>query len=190
MSKLHVAISTAICTIVGDVLVLLTTWSKTYATVRDAWRNNIRSPLATALLKDGTLHFIFLLLLKILNIAGIWTDVFAYLGTDLLPPLTSIIISHFLLNLRQAADEIQGVGSQMSRPSFVCSQTPSVRFMSFVDNIGEELVYGSEEPNTDPNAASGHDENDMEHSRGDPFPVEGDPEQGGVVNLLPQAAAI
>ena len=38
---------------IGDVLVLLVTWSKTAESYREARRLRIRAPLATLLLRDG-----------------------------------------------------------------------------------------------------------------------------------------
>lgn len=64
--------------------------------------------------------------------------------------LSSIIISHFLLNLRKVTYAAQD-GSFASRPSFIQSdngnrtRSPiSLRFATFLDNIGEPLEYGSD----------------------------------------------
>ncbi|OCH85336.1 hypothetical protein OBBRIDRAFT_740048, partial [Obba rivulosa] len=50
---LSVAIGTRMCVIAADALVLLVTWTKTYATHREAVRNNIQTPVTALLLKDG-----------------------------------------------------------------------------------------------------------------------------------------
>ncbi|OCH85550.1 hypothetical protein OBBRIDRAFT_300265 [Obba rivulosa] len=60
-----------------------------------------------------------------------------------------MIISHFLLNLRQLGHHSYDDGT-LGRPSFVLSQygdptgshTPSLRFATIVDNMGANLDYG------------------------------------------------
>ncbi|OCH84034.1 hypothetical protein OBBRIDRAFT_742282, partial [Obba rivulosa] len=49
----HTAIVTRAALIVADVLILAITWSKTYAIRKEAARNNVSTPLATMLLRDG-----------------------------------------------------------------------------------------------------------------------------------------
>ncbi|OCH84468.1 hypothetical protein OBBRIDRAFT_864607 [Obba rivulosa] len=49
-----VAIATRVCTIAADIVILLVTWSKTYALNRgDATKYGLRSSLGTTLLRDG-----------------------------------------------------------------------------------------------------------------------------------------
>ncbi|OCH87918.1 hypothetical protein OBBRIDRAFT_836984 [Obba rivulosa] len=158
-----VTIATRLCAIAADVLILVVTWHKTYATKREADRHGIKTPLAAMLLRDGTLYFILLLCLNVLNMAGIATNVFS-IASIFSTPLSSIIISHFLLNLRQLAygphdDELD------SQPSFVAlqngsqngSRPGSLRFASFVDNMGEDLDHGTgaADRNMDWDAAKG-----------------------------------
>ncbi|OCH89121.1 hypothetical protein OBBRIDRAFT_733141, partial [Obba rivulosa] len=49
------AITTRVCVIVSDILVLVTTWTKTYTLKRQASRCGVQMPLVTMLLRDGTL---------------------------------------------------------------------------------------------------------------------------------------
>ncbi|EMD39474.1 hypothetical protein CERSUDRAFT_91982 [Gelatoporia subvermispora B] len=70
---------------------------------------------------------------------GLSTNVFAYAGGFTFP-LSSIIISHFLLKLRHV------VGDRSHETSESQSQPSTVRFASFVDNMGELLDYGFERP--------------------------------------------
>ncbi|KAI0769493.1 hypothetical protein BC629DRAFT_783963 [Irpex lacteus] len=44
--------------ILGDVLVLVVTWSSTARVYRTAQRSGVKAPLATLLLRDGTLWFL------------------------------------------------------------------------------------------------------------------------------------
>ena len=68
--------------------------------------------------------------------------------TELHFSLSSIIITRFLLNLREAATN-PGPQDEESRPSFVRSRdhgsTSSLRFGSFVGNMGELLDRGEDE---------------------------------------------
>lgn len=64
----------------------------------------------------------------------------AHLRMLTLPRLSSIIITHVLHNLRQAARHAQD-GFQSSWPH---SQQSSLRFASAIGNFREELAYGSD----------------------------------------------
>ncbi|OCH92797.1 hypothetical protein OBBRIDRAFT_886033 [Obba rivulosa] len=134
-------ISSRTCQIIADILVLIVTWYKTYALKRAAVRNNIEAPLATTLLRDGSISFLALLVLNVVDIAGWSTNLFIY-GSSFITPLSSIVISRFLLDLRQITYSQHDDPSNVS-PSTVHSQPSSIRFRSFVDNIGEQLDLGS-----------------------------------------------
>ncbi|EMD31697.1 hypothetical protein CERSUDRAFT_77971 [Gelatoporia subvermispora B] len=148
-----VEISTRVPVIIADIVVLVLTWCKTWATVRMAREHNVKTPLMNLLLRDGTLYFTCLLSLNLLNIVGKMTNVFTF-AVAFSTPLSSIIITHFLLNLRQLA---HGSPDDASCPSFVRdgtpdpihSQTSSLRFGSFVGNMGESLMDGSEDDDRD-----------------------------------------
>lgn len=55
--------------------------------------------------------------------------------------LVSVLISHFFLNLRQAAnsprDQLLGTGASWTR-----SHSTTLRFASFIDGMGEQLDEG------------------------------------------------
>ncbi|EMD31622.1 hypothetical protein CERSUDRAFT_100291 [Gelatoporia subvermispora B] len=164
-----VEISTRVPVIIADIVVLVLTWWKTWATVRMAREHNVKTPLMNLLLRDGTLYFVCLLLLNALNIAGTATNVFTYAGA-FSTSLSSIIITHFLLNLRQLA---YASDDDNSRPSFVRdgdpdqvrSHTSSLRFGSFVGNMGESLGHDSENGDADLVWDDDNAEDDAEPSR-------------------------
>jgi len=91
-----------------------------------------------------------------LNIAGQATNVFIYAGS-FATPLSSIIVTHFLLNLREVAYGAQNSVDDSRSPSFVSagragrvrSQTSSLWFASFVGNMGEQLKHGSDSDDLD-----------------------------------------
>jgi len=152
-------IGTRVAVILSDLIVLVVTWSRTYAMKREANRLNLKTPLVTMLLLDGTAYFVVLLMLNILQIATITTNVFLDTANFFTTPISSIIISYFLLNLRQVAETSAENDIDNGRPSFIRSQLghrhlpqqSSMRFASFVGNMGEMLNYESEtsDPNTD-----------------------------------------
>ncbi|EMD39395.1 hypothetical protein CERSUDRAFT_93427 [Gelatoporia subvermispora B] len=102
----------------------------------DANRAGVKAPLATVVLRDGLAYFVILLGLNLLTLAGWITQDLNYFST-IMSPLTSITISRFLMNLRQA--DCTRSGSELDCPSFVRAQLSSVRFASFVGNFGEPL---------------------------------------------------
>lgn len=64
-----VSLATRISVIIGDVLLLAVTWTKTAQAYQEAHRLNIRAPLATMLFRDGAMKlpiilFLFELLIK------------------------------------------------------------------------------------------------------------------------------
>ncbi|OCH88020.1 hypothetical protein OBBRIDRAFT_115613 [Obba rivulosa] len=139
-------IATRACTIASDLLVLIITWSSTYKIKRDADKANVKASLVTFLLRDGTFYFIILLALNTMHMAFYLTNTFVNISWFIVP-ISSILISRFLLNLRQVYLPAR---NESGRPSFVRSVHNSeshmsdVRFAStFIGNMGAPLDYGS-----------------------------------------------
>ncbi|OCH89462.1 hypothetical protein OBBRIDRAFT_888385 [Obba rivulosa] len=152
------AVATRSCVMAADILVLLAIWTKTYGTVTAARRSGIKTPLATTLLRDGTLYFLLLLAINILSIVGFSINEFVYAVNGFSTPLSSIIVSHFLLNLRQVSSTSQDGSVDISHTSAVRSQQWSLRFRSFIDNMGEDLTYGTDVRDLDPHMSWVEDE--------------------------------
>jgi len=151
-------IATRICVLAADSIILVVTWYKLWVMKKEAARAAVKSPVVAILLRDGTIYFLVLLILQLAQIVGRTTNDFAFAYTFLFP-VQSMIISHFLLNLRQAAQapvlrELDG-----QRSSFTYSQglagpashVSSLRFASFVANMGEMLDHdqASADPDID-----------------------------------------
>ncbi|EMD38765.1 hypothetical protein CERSUDRAFT_112477 [Gelatoporia subvermispora B] len=129
-------IATRACAAAAELIVLVVTWFETHRTRMYASNANISTPISSALIRGGTLHFTLLLALDILNIVGVDTNRFTMAAGLFTIPLSAIIISHFLLDLRQIA-------SAVDEKSLVnVSRAGALRFASFVDNIGEDLDHG------------------------------------------------
>ncbi|KAL6299459.1 hypothetical protein BKA93DRAFT_753393 [Sparassis latifolia] len=127
-----VYLATRISVIVADVIVLMVTWMKTYEIKRYANSAHVEAPLATLLLRDGTLYFTLLL---VLNLSLMLSN---YYGPR---RFMCIIVSRFLLNLRET-DNVQN--HVASNPSFVCTHARSLQLASrIVGNMGASLSHGS-----------------------------------------------
>ncbi|KZT08757.1 uncharacterized protein LAESUDRAFT_723688 [Laetiporus sulphureus 93-53] len=101
-----------------------------------------KGSITTVLMRDGTLYFMALLLLNILEIvikvhyensqnAASWVSVF-------LPPISSILISRFILNLRQLS-----LGSvDLNTISHSTQNTPDIP-SRLVGNFGADVQHTS-----------------------------------------------
>ncbi|PSR97186.1 hypothetical protein PHLCEN_2v4357, partial [Hermanssonia centrifuga] len=111
----RVNFDTSIAISLSDALVLAVTWVKTASNLTEGARIGMRTPLSTMLLRDGTIYF----------------------------ALQPILISRFLLNLRQAGspeleiDSQEAFNSRFSVPGF---RVPSLA--SIIGNMGEDLDHG------------------------------------------------
>ncbi|KAI0084405.1 hypothetical protein BDY19DRAFT_909879 [Irpex rosettiformis] len=140
--------------ILADLIVLVVTWMKTAGTVRKASYLNIKVPLSELLIRDGTLYFL----------------------------LNSIVISRFMLSLRQTSEQHTGaLGSSVAQQSTVHFNSNVSDIL--VGNMGESLMLGEQEDdwegaddvyekgddaNRERTEESGR--NDVEHSDDTPFP--------------------
>ncbi|KAI0926274.1 hypothetical protein AcV5_008776 [Taiwanofungus camphoratus] len=138
-------IITRVCAITADVLVLATTWYKTYAIKREADLANVRVSLVTLLLRDGTLYFAIILMMNIVQIiTGTINSLFNYV-TVFLAPISSILISRFLLNLRQLShpgsdtcvEDLSFVGPLPTQSQH--GELPNVHFAVTIDEFRESL---------------------------------------------------
>jgi len=95
------SISTRICSVASDMIVLAVTWHAAYRAKIEADRVNLHVPLLDLLLRDGTCYFLFLLVLNIteltLYILEVSIDI-AYL----IYACQSVIVTRFCLNIRAA----------------------------------------------------------------------------------------
>ncbi|KAI0917022.1 hypothetical protein AcW2_007265 [Taiwanofungus camphoratus] len=126
-------------------MALLVTWRSTYRIKMNAYRANIRAPLVTLLLRDGTLYFIVLLILNIVQMT-VRSVRFEY-SSFLIAPACAIAISRFLMNLRQiyyGSDNMTtGLRTSQSQPH--SSERRGLKFASlassFIGNMGAPLRH-------------------------------------------------
>ncbi|KAJ3553607.1 hypothetical protein NM688_g3520 [Phlebia brevispora] len=111
----YATLASTLCAIAADIIAIAITWIKTYRHVREASSVHVRFGFGASLLQYGTLFFI----------------------------LPNVILSRFLLNLRQIdAPEVgssPGHVSRFSVPNFRMPTVPSI-----IGNLGEPLAYAEE----------------------------------------------
>ncbi|EMD35913.1 hypothetical protein CERSUDRAFT_96139 [Gelatoporia subvermispora B] len=146
--------TTRTCMILSDMIVVAVTWFHTYKTRKAAQAANIQSSVANLLLRDGTFYFVILALLNATHMSLAITGVFTFL-TVFSVPISSIIISRFLLNLRQV--DASRRDANWSMPSYVASTTsgatgtfPRGDFVSFLTgNMGKSLDHNPQDELTE-----------------------------------------
>ncbi|EED85794.1 predicted protein [Postia placenta Mad-698-R] len=163
-----VAIITRVSVVVSDILVVAATWYYIIRTssvrtqlVRDMW--SAKPNLTTVMLRDGTLYF---LIMSLLNIGDLVVSIITisicscYILdiTNVITAMSSILISRFLICIREAAERsTQAFGSQSL--SFVDSQgsappqpwLSSVEFASDIANRSAEDGHADDFPDLDDN---------------------------------------
>ncbi|KAH8106723.1 hypothetical protein BXZ70DRAFT_244368 [Cristinia sonorae] len=132
--------------IIANGWTLALTWAKTYRLRKEAQRLHISFPITSMLFKDGSLQFCVLTFLNVIEV--IWallrTHNLQARRRDLHPHHHPLLISHFILNLRQVdlVSVPSGVSADSSRPrgqntlsSVMFASSPT----SFVGNLGAPL---------------------------------------------------
>ncbi|EMD37042.1 hypothetical protein CERSUDRAFT_114943 [Gelatoporia subvermispora B] len=160
--------ATLVSIIVANLLVSLATWYQTYTMKREASRSGLEIPLATLLNKDGSVFFLIGVGVNTVGLIVRDTNAFAFASTTFLPALSSLMISHFLLSLREVTQQ-HNQDDQL--PDFVIKRDSKIpgKFSYFLDNLGERL---RDEPLPDPDMlwedvmASELSASDIESGRG------------------------
>ncbi|KAJ8489978.1 hypothetical protein ONZ51_g2582 [Trametes cubensis] len=98
-------------TILADIIVIIATWTTQYSSHRLAQTVRTQPALSTVALRDGVVYFILLLVLNtcrmVFDTLQLYTIDDGDCGSILaqyVEPLTAVLVSYFLINLRQAAD--------------------------------------------------------------------------------------
>ncbi|KAH9850484.1 hypothetical protein C2E23DRAFT_887375 [Lenzites betulinus] len=144
--------------IVGDSIVLAVTWWKTYKIKKEAELAHVQTSLVDLLLRDGTLYFGTMLLMNLLHILINFIVRVSFLG-DIADVMTSVLVSRFIMNLRDAdTAEINAgaVGTWRANTAATSGgQGGTLVFAhNFVDSLGAPLEYEREEtPNAESSAA-------------------------------------
>ncbi|KAJ3541313.1 hypothetical protein NM688_g6102 [Phlebia brevispora] len=144
----YVGLGTRLAVIVADIVVVAVTWLKTYQQVRQAYSIGLRG-VSSTLLKDGSIYFIALLVLNVVQliIEILPTSVVGNPVAYVTNIIQRILISRFLINLRQAGEGANNSTtltsfSQFSAPNF---RLPSLAAESVIGPIGEQLDFGEQQ---------------------------------------------
>ncbi|KAH9888009.1 hypothetical protein C8Q73DRAFT_794442 [Cubamyces lactineus] len=137
----RLSIVTHTCAIGADLLVIVLTWIKTYQMKKEASVLGSGAAFSSLILRDGTLYFGTMLVLNV-------THLIVLQSSDTLDPLpifvdvfTSILISRFMLNLREVAGRGSDDLSTASRFQGT-SRFSSVRFAAdIVGDMGAPLEH-------------------------------------------------
>ncbi|EKM56378.1 uncharacterized protein PHACADRAFT_207631 [Phanerochaete carnosa HHB-10118-sp] len=126
--------------IAADILVLILTWIKSFKQFQVMTQFRFRSSVSAVLLRDGTVYFIALLVINILQLLTFLNSPFegAYID-GFLQTMPSVLVSRFMLNLRQlnrTAGENNSDARHFSRFSASFRMPPD-----FLGNIGEPLDH-------------------------------------------------
>ncbi|KAI0689551.1 hypothetical protein BC835DRAFT_1418437 [Cytidiella melzeri] len=105
----YLTLVTRLTAMLADILVLVATWMKTWVTYKEGLRAGLKVPIASLLIRDGTLYFMALLLMNVYQIIGNTSPALALgdSGTIYISVLTPMLISRFLLNLRRVSLEVE-----------------------------------------------------------------------------------
>ncbi|KAI0087746.1 hypothetical protein BDY19DRAFT_952927, partial [Irpex rosettiformis] len=144
-SIIAVVVVNRLCVIAADVIVLLSTWIKTFRHRREMARSGFSTSIIHLLLRDGTVSFVVLLSLNIIQIlmaaAPPWTSFSAVNEFVHWPALYPVVISRFLLDLRQINDPIDPDDENPVVPtSRILTKNSHINITdSTLGNLGEAL---------------------------------------------------
>ncbi|KAH9888010.1 EAP30/Vps36 family-domain-containing protein, partial [Cubamyces lactineus] len=142
LTAIIVAVAIAIhsCAIATDLLVLILTWVKTYHIKKLASILETEASFATLILRDGSLYLGAMLVLNVIDLVILRSDVLFDPLPVFIDVFTCILISRFMLNLRQIA----GRGNDLPSASQLqaTSRFSSVWFSpDIIGDLGASLSY-------------------------------------------------
>jgi len=106
--------ATRVSLMLGDAIVLYATLSSNYSLRSRLGSSQVKSSLCSLLVRNGTFYFASLLILNCMQLAFWITNTFQFFS-DITLPISSIIISRFILDLRE-------IYFSSTRPSFLNAQ--------------------------------------------------------------------
>ncbi|KAJ3544280.1 hypothetical protein NM688_g5761 [Phlebia brevispora] len=142
-----VAVTTRVAVIVADIIILIITWKKTFSTIKHANSIGVDVSISATVLRDGSVYFMIMLGLNIFQVIcnTVSVDEYVAVPTILADIMSPLLISRFLINLRQD-DGIQEHESGTKE----ASHTTTVDFRrhtvhSMIGNMGESLDDGMQD---------------------------------------------
>ncbi|KAI0728941.1 hypothetical protein C8Q72DRAFT_347184 [Fomitopsis betulina] len=126
------------CTVLTDLIVIVVTWCRTYKVWLQGLRSGNPSPLMILILRGGIVHFVTILVINILELVvmRVWVNAssenVAY-TSYVLVPISSILINHFLVDLRQLSPERIQDDSSFPEVCLTSGPGPSGPFLLSLD---------------------------------------------------------
>ncbi|RPD55571.1 hypothetical protein L227DRAFT_656802 [Lentinus tigrinus ALCF2SS1-6] len=169
--------------IIADFILVVATW-RTLGTsvVRASITKISRGSLAAIMLWNGSLYFGVLLVLNILHMTLSLTSALGTSDsfiTQLTDPLTSILVTHFLLDLQKENQRDVKLDSDDPLHFSESRSSGSLNFARVMGSISETIVSDAEREDEDLGDGDGDGEEGGEDS-GVPEPQQVDAESGGV----------
>ncbi|KAJ3526724.1 hypothetical protein NM688_g8225 [Phlebia brevispora] len=173
LTHLTVTLAATLSTIVADVIAITITWIKTYRHVREASSIGADAGFGAALLRYGSMFFIVLFIMNLtdglvmLAVCLVFchnsqhrTDIVVYgfypipHNTEAAPSprLPNIILSRFLINLRQINVPESGSAARFSHFSLPNFRMPSIP--SIIGNLGEPLADNEDDRDDEDHVAA------------------------------------
>ncbi|KAJ3554115.1 hypothetical protein NM688_g3273 [Phlebia brevispora] len=158
-----VIITGALTAIASDIIPIVATWLTTYRQVRQAASVGVSAGFGKTLIQQGTLYFVILAAVNLVTLVVFFIpSTSAKLSSPFdvfLPLLPNLVISRFIINLRQLDSQALGSTSHFSRfsmPNFRVASLP--RFLGSLGGAvadGDEDVHDEEQDNgtTSPEAS-------------------------------------
>ncbi|KAI0337148.1 hypothetical protein BDW22DRAFT_1349368 [Trametopsis cervina] len=134
-SAIDSLVNLQISSITADLILLIVTWIKTFGALRDLKEFGIQMEISQLMLRDGTLYFLVFLAMNLGQIVLFQTAGISLVAPFILP-VTSILVSRFVLNLRWASHQMNRTSDVRFTP--LTESEPPLR-LSLLGNLGEPL---------------------------------------------------
>ncbi|KAI0705305.1 hypothetical protein C8T65DRAFT_652980 [Cerioporus squamosus] len=117
------AIASYLAVILAELIVIITTWKRTFKICRAQLTPNSSYSIASVMLRDGSLYFMMLFVLNIVVFVLPWTFLRDPSGEKgwidnmsqyMINPISSIVLARFILNIRSADARKSGLSTSVS----------------------------------------------------------------------------
>ncbi|KAI0078676.1 hypothetical protein K474DRAFT_1742944 [Panus rudis PR-1116 ss-1] len=153
-SKSIVGIISRSILILADLFVIVITLFKTFNVKMHASRAGVSAPLISLLVRDGSLYFLAIMFMNLLDIVLLRTIGYGAIA-DMITTISSILISRFILNLREIdlhdgfnANSINRSSGAYANDDLRAAEFSSIHFAysnQLVGNMGASLNAGEDE---------------------------------------------
>ncbi|KAH9829099.1 uncharacterized protein C8Q71DRAFT_791736 [Rhodofomes roseus] len=115
----------------ADAMVFIVTWRRTYHVVRGFRQVNIKTSLNSLLLRDGAIYFIWILIVNCIVMITNLAPIDQRVPEPVTIPISTILLSRMLLNLREAGLRTNVHGAPVSSDTLGASQSATISDLDF-----------------------------------------------------------